>query len=112
MLFLVEFTVIGVWQLHSKTIDRTAYRLNHSRVVPMNQLWSDDARVRSVQLFDQTRNRSGRKHDVIVQETEKPAVSLYEVQHCITRTGVPRISPQEADHRLRQSGLNGVENET
>ena len=99
MLFLIKFAVVGNRKLDTESINVDSDTLDHLGVIPIRQLRTNGTRVRAIQLFDQQRDGIGGEGHVVMHETEKPAVSLHQIQDTVTRGSKTRIAPQKAHHR-------------
>ena len=78
VLLLVHLANFNTHVDFPKAIDAKPDRLEHSRVVPFDDLGPHHAGIRAIDLFDEQANRVGFWSDVIVTEQEKSLVAFDE----------------------------------
>ncbi len=92
--------------------------LEPARVVPVDQLRADDARVAAVQLLHQDSDGARFEGDVVVEEAEETILALDQVEDLVRRgaeTGVPIDCAHESgrhpatDDGRQLAGLSGDE---
>ena len=68
--------------------------LEHTGVVPRDQLRADEAGVGAVQLLDEQADGVRLEDDVVVAEAEEPAVAFDEAQHLVGRCAEPGVGAE------------------
>ena len=81
-------------------------RLQHARIVPLDELRPDSAGVRPVQLLDHQTQRVGLRGDVVVAEQEEPVVTLDEPQHFVGCRAESHVDPDRSDECAGQALLD------
>ena len=94
VLFLVDLAGLDHRIDLTESVHAEADRLQHARVVPVDELGSDGTGVRAVELLDEQTECIGFGGDVVVTDQEQPVVALDQAQHLVRRRS-------EADVRRR-----------
>ena len=102
MLLLVVLAGLGDRVDLPEAVDAQADVLQHGRVVPRDQLGSDDAGVRSVELLHEEAHGIGIEGHVVVAEAEEAALSLHQPEHLVGRHTEAGVGAEIPDERLRQ----------
>ncbi len=83
-------------------------RLQHARVVPVDELGADGTGIRPVHLLDHDPQRTGLGGDVVVTYQEEAVVALDESQHLIGRRTESDIGADGTNERAGQAPLDAL----
>jgi|TARA_R110002110_G_scaffold113366_1_gene281543 hypothetical protein len=106
VLFLVNFAGVDSEIDLTKSVETEPDRLQQSRVVPFDELRTDNASVRTVDLFDEGADRVGFRSNIVVAQKEEPVVTFDEPQHFVSSGTKPRILSDASDKRIRDPHAN------
>ena len=104
VLLLVVLARLGDRVDLAEAVEAEADVLEHTGVVPGDQLRPDEAGVGPVQLLDEQADHIRLEGDVVVAEAEEPAVTLDEAQHLVGRGAETGVCAQVADEGVGQAG--------
>ncbi len=102
MLLLVVLARLGDRLDLAEPVEAEPDVLEHAGVVPGDQLGTDEAGVRAVQLLDQQTHGVGLEGHVVVAEQEETAVALDEAEHLVGGRSEARVGPEVADEGVRE----------
>ena len=106
MLFLIDFARLDQRIDFAEAIDAEPDVLEYVGLVPNNELGSNDASVRPIQLLDEQSSRSDIERNVVVHQEEEAIVTLDQVQYFVGCCTVPRVIGRLADKGVGQLLVN------
>jgi hypothetical protein len=101
VLFLVDFARFDTEIDLTKSVETEPDGLEQTRVVPFDELWTNNASVRTVNLFDEGADRVGFRSDIVVAQKEEPVVAFDKPQHFVDSRTKPCGSAEAPDKRIR-----------
>lgn len=101
MLFLVDFAGVDTEIDFTESVKTEADGLQRTRVVPVDEFRTNNASVRTVDLFDESTDRVGLRSNIVVTQKEEPVVTVDEPQHLVDGGSKPLIGADAAHKRLR-----------
>ena len=99
VLFLIDLPDVDDRVDLAESVHAQSDRLQHVRIVPVDELGPDGAGIRAVELLDQDPQRIGFGCDVVVADQEEPVVTLDEAQHFVRRRSEPDVGTDGAHER-------------
>ena len=101
MLFLVDFAGIETEIDLTKSVETEADGLQRTRLVPLDELRTNDAGVRTVDLFEEGADCVGLRSNVVVTQEEKPVVAFDKPQHFVGGRTKPSSDADVSHKRIR-----------
>jgi len=101
VLFLVNFAGVDTEIDLAESVKTEADGLQRTRVVPFDEFGTNNASVRTVDLFDEGADRVGLRSNIVVTQEEEPVVAFDEPQHFVGGGSKPHIGAEASHKRLR-----------
>ena len=106
VLLLVDFADVDAASGFSEEVDVEADVLQQTRVVPGDDLRSDDAGVGAIQLLDHQSNGVWIEGDIVVTEAEETVVALDELRHDVGDRAETSIGPDRLDEGVGKDAVD------
>ena len=101
VLFLVDFAGVDTEIDLTKTVKTEPDGLQRARVVPFDELRTDNASVRTVDLFDEDADCVGFRGNIVVAQQEEPVVTFDKPQHFVCGRTKPGASAEASNKGIR-----------
>ena len=92
----------------AEAVESEANAPEHARVVPFDELRTDDTGVGAVQLLDEQTHRVAVRGDVIVAEEEEAVLPFDEAQYFVGGGTESGVHAEFSDEGVRQATLDGL----
>jgi hypothetical protein len=101
VLFLVNFAGVDTEIDLAESVKTEADGLQRTRVVPFDEFGTNNASVRTVDLFDEGADRVGFRSNIVVAQQKEPVVALDKPQHFVCGRTKPGASAEASNKGIR-----------